>query len=218
MRRPDWGKLTRRICAAMVAAVLAAAAASAGAAAVSGRNAATAESALGNIVADAIRQQTGADIAFVPAALLRPVDIPDNAVTADAIGAALTDCDEAVAVLRLSGRQVQDALERSVSLEPRPHAGFLQISGISFRYDPSQAPGKRLGDVRMGRRVISADETYTIAMPHSLATGGLGYFRVWGNSHPEGDSKASIRDALKALLPGPADPERFREGGRIRQI
>ncbi len=183
-----------------------------------GKRSAVAEASFGNLMADAVRSLAGADIAFVPASVLKPIDIEFGGTKSDKPLEAIVDKDEPVSVMMLTGRQVRDALERSVSLVPKPHAGFLQVSGVTLRFDPSQPPGKRLGDVMMGRQAISDTQTFKVAMPKSLATGGMGYFRVWGDTKPQEATPGSLKDALTKLTSNPIDPAVFKTDTRIRKI
>lgn len=184
----------------------------------SGKGSTTWETGLGDLAADAIRAQCGSDMAFVPASFLRSVDLPLKGLNASSVTGALADPDEPLQVLTLTGAQIRRALERSVCLLPKTHAGFLQISGITFQYDGSQAAGKRIGDILQGRKPISDSQSYTVAMPGSLASGSLGYFRVWGDTKPDSASHGSIEDAIEKLFASKPDLTPYQSLGRIHRI
>ncbi len=112
---------------------------------------------------------------------------------------------------------MRDALERSVSLAPKPNNGFLQVSGISFSYNQTSPAGKRVGDIMLGRKTVKAQDQVRVAMPLDLASGGFGYFRIWGNLKPSGQSPGDIGDAVRGLLSGNVDPSKYLPDGRIRR-
>lgn len=140
--------------------------------------------------ADVFRQLTGADMAFLPAGLVKSVD----AVTD--LSQLMVYPTDTLSVVKLTGAQVRLALERSVSLAPLPSSAFLQLSGLTVTYSKSAAPDKRIISVQVGDSKLSDSATYQVAMPTTLARGGLGYFKVWDKSKIdrtlEGQSLESI--------------------------
>ncbi len=146
----------------------------------------------GQAIADELRSHTGADLAFVPAGVLK----------ANAKGELshylLFPTDE-ISVVKLSGRQVKDALERSVSLVPMSNPGFLQISGLDVTYSASASTNSRVTSVLANGAALENDRTYTVAMPGNLARGGLGYFSIWDK---KAITKAAAAETLDSLLHG----------------
>lgn len=183
---------------------------------ISSRGSSASETGLGNLIADAVRTSAGADAALVPASLLRDADVKVPEMNAARVSAAVVDPGQGIAVLSLTGVQVREALERSISMAPRQNQGFLQVSGINFRYDPAKPSGKRVGEIMLGRKEIAPGATVTVAMPRSLASGGLGYFRVWGKA-PSQDRGGTIAQAIEKLLSGRVDPSKYLPDGRIRR-
>lgn len=184
----------------------------------SSKGSASAESSLGSYVADAVRLAAKADVAVVPSSLLRDVDIPADKLTAQAVQDALMDSGQNIAVLVITGAQLRDAIERSVGLYPRPNAGFLQVSGITFRFEPSAKQGERLGEITINRRPVSPDQSLRVAMPASLASGALGYFRVWGDVKPTDEKPGTIGKAIESFLASEINLEEYAQPGRIRKI
>lgn len=129
--------------------------------------------------ADVLREVAGADGAFLAAGLLR-----DKFDAADATSLFQFPSDEIV-VLRLTGAQIRQAFERSVSLFPQPNSGFLQISGFSATFSRSAPNGRRIQDISFDGGRFSDGESYTIAMPSSLGRGGMGFFRIWDKPNIE---------------------------------
>lgn len=124
-------------------------------------------------VADALREVTEAEIAFVPAAVIRA-----DVTSTNLVDLVQFPTDEVV-VVTMTGAQVRQALERSVALHPSPNPGFLQLSGLTASYSRSAAPDKRIVEVLVAGVRLSDARSYSVAMPGSLARGGLGYFRIW---------------------------------------
>lgn len=139
-------------------------------------DAGTGPTALGQSCADALREATGADVALIASGFLN-----DGATD---LRSALVYPTDGVAVVSLSGAQLQRALERSVSLLPNSNPGFLQVSGLAVTYRVSRPANGRVESVSVGGSALRADATYSVAMPLNLARGGLGYFLVWGENAP----------------------------------
>ncbi|WP_318503012.1 5'-nucleotidase C-terminal domain-containing protein [Bacillus sp. T3] len=79
--------------------------------------------------------------------------------------------------LDLTGAEILAALEHSVST---PGAGgFMQVSGLKFKYDPAKPVGDRVWDVEAltadGYEELKPDKTYRIATNAFTADGGDGY-------------------------------------------
>lgn len=123
--------------------------------------------------ADYIKTAAKADIAFLPAGVLRANFKPGE------LSGLLQFPTDDVSVVTMTGAQVKQALERSVALYPSPNPGFLQVSGLQITFSKSAPPNKRLVTVTLSGANIEDGKKYKVAMPGSLARGGLGYFTVW---------------------------------------
>jgi 2',3'-cyclic-nucleotide 2'-phosphodiesterase (5'-nucleotidase family) len=173
--------------------------------AISGADSAKSESALGDLVADSLKLAAKSEIALVPAGLLEEKGIPANDESPDAARAALASPAENVLTLKVTGKQLLGALERSVSLAPRKNQGFLQMAGVTVVYDPTQPENSRITDAKANGDPVKPDKTYVVAMPESLAHGALGYFKFWDDkgAKPVVDAKGgkvTLFDALAARL------------------
>ncbi len=125
------------------------------------------------VAADAMREAAGADMAFLAAGMIKSNYDPKD------LSSLLQFPTDELVVVSLKGSQVRQALERSVSLYPAPNTGFLQLSGLEAAFSKSAAPEHRITSVIVGGNKLDDSRTYTVAMPASLARGGLGYFKVW---------------------------------------
>lgn len=126
--------------------------------------------------ADVIREAAGAEAAFLAAGMVR-----DQAKSDDLATLLRYPTDE-LAVVRLKGSQIRAALERSVSLFPSPTDSFLQLSNIEAVFSKSAPPDSRVTSVTLGGAKLDDARFYMVAMPGTLARGGLGYFKVWDRS------------------------------------
>ena len=131
------------------------------------------ETNMGNLIADVMRQVSGADIAIQNSGALR-ADIDVGPITLEEIFSAFPFNDY-VLVLELTGEVIWKALEHSVGDETGGWA-FPQVSGISFVFDPALPCGDRIVDVTIGGEPLDLDRTYLVATSCFLATGGDGYW------------------------------------------
>lgn len=167
------------------------------------KNVRTEESDLANVVVDALRDSSGADIAWLPAAAFNEVSLSRDTPPAEVVSKLLPYRDDRVVVLKLTGAQIQQALERALTLYPQPNAGFLQVSGLSVTFDPAKPAGERIVRVQVGtdnKQDLNPQREYRVATSATLAYGALGYFKVWERSAVERETDRTVGDALRAYL------------------
>ncbi len=139
------------------------------------------ESAMGNLIADAMRAATGADVAIMNGGGIRA----DR--TYDA-GAKLTRRDiltelpfgNLTVLTELPGAQVLLALENAVSQVEKGSGRFAQVSGLSFVYDPSAEAGARVSEVMVNGAPLAPDTVYKVAVNDYILGGGDGYAALGG--------------------------------------
>lgn len=129
----------------------------------------TTESPLGNLVADALRDATGADIGMQHATGMQ-ADLPDEPITPEHIVAALP-FPHTVETHRLTGAQLREVLEQSLSLG----YGLMQVSGLRVTYDLERAIGARVVDAQVGQAQLTADQAYLVATNSFVGQGGDGF-------------------------------------------
>jgi 2',3'-cyclic-nucleotide 2'-phosphodiesterase (5'-nucleotidase family) len=131
------------------------------------------ESPLGDLVTDAIRAGTKSDAALLNSGAIRIDDILyPGPLTNYALESLFLFGDETrIVVVTLTGARVRELLERSLSDGVIGKGGFLQVSGVSFAYDPSLPSMSRIvGDViRPDGEVISPSTSLRVALPTYLA-------------------------------------------------
>ncbi|MGC8668454.1 MAG: 5'-nucleotidase [Chthonomonadales bacterium] len=150
------------------------------------------ESNLAEVIADAVRDTTGADAAFLAASAFNEVTIPKGVTTTDEVLKALAFKSDSVRIVRLKGSQIRQALERAVELYPQRRSAFLQVSGITVTVDPNADPGKRIVSVKVGKSDLNESTIYTVAMPAPLADGALTYYKVWSKADIDRDHDPNI--------------------------
>lgn len=136
-------------------------------------NVRTKETNLGNLSSDAVRAASGADVAFVNGGGIR-VDIQPGDITKGRV-AELFPFGNIVQVKKISGEDLLGMLELSVSGYPAAQGAFLQVSGISFAFDPAQPAGSRVAEAKVGDKALDKAAEYTVAINDFMAIGGDGY-------------------------------------------
>ncbi len=138
------------------------------------------ESVLGDLVTDAMRVGTGADIALLNAGTLRLDDaIQPGPITNHQLEAIFPFADQTrVITFSLTGARLRRLLEHGVSQRILGTGGFLQVSGLTFTYDPKRPSGSRvIGEIRRGDgKVLAPTDTVTAAFSvYPACEGGDGY-------------------------------------------
>ena len=127
------------------------------------------ESMLGDLVTDAMRAGTGADVALLNAGTLRLDDfIRPGPITNYQLESIFLFADSTpVLAFPISGARLRTVLEHGVSDGSLGKGGFLQVSGVSFTYDPAAPSDHRItGEIRRtGGGAIGGNDTVRVAFP-----------------------------------------------------
>jgi len=173
------------------------------------------ESMLGSLVTDAVRSGTKTDVALLNSGTMRLDEvIRPGPITNHQFEAIFPFADQTrIVTFPLTTAQLRRLLEHSVSDRVLGTGGFLQVSGLSFTYDPARPSGTRLiGPIRRaGGGTLNPGDSLNVAFgSYSACRGGDGY-RV-----PEAADactrRANAPRALDLLLQYVADSL----GGRIQ--
>ena len=153
----------------------------------------TRETAIGNLVADAMRLAVGADVALTNGGGIRADKVypPGTRLTRRDILSELPFGNRTV-LLELTGRELRAALENGVSAIEKRSGRFLQVSGLEVVYGPRRPVGARVIEVRHKGAALDPDGTFTVAASDFMAKGGDGYSVFAG--------KTPIIDARSAKL------------------
>lgn len=133
----------------------------------------TKETNLGNLATDALRVMTGADCAVQNGGGIRASIKAGNITKLDM--ATVFPFGNTVEVREMTGEAILKALENSVSAYPDASGGFLQVSGITFVFNPEKEAGSRVISVKINGKNLSLTKKYTVAMNNFTAAGGDGY-------------------------------------------
>jgi 2',3'-cyclic-nucleotide 2'-phosphodiesterase (5'-nucleotidase family) len=172
---------------------------------------------MGDLVSDAMRSGTGADVALLNSGTLRLDNvIQPGPISNHQLEAIFPFADQTrVVTFPLSGAGLRRLLEHGVSSEVLGTGGFLQVSGLSFTFDPSRPSGRRVvGDLRgPSGRALAPDDSLRVAFGvYSACAGGDGYKVPEAQSacaHHEAAPRAVdllikyIADSLKGSIEAP---------------
>ncbi len=161
------------------------------------------ETGLGDVIADAVRQAGGADVALVAADEVSETTINAGNVGTDQFVKALRYADDptdTVVILSLTGAQLRQVIERSVARAPQPFDGFFQVSGLTLRYDAAKPQGGRLTMLTVGGDPVQDGQTYRVATSRPVADGSFGYFRLWKPADIVQDTHTSLAAAVTQYL------------------
>jgi len=154
----------------------------------------TRETNLGDLVADVMRETSGADVALVNGGTIR-AGIPAGPVTVGTIYNVLP-FDNWLISFALTGKELREALETGVSRVEVRDGGFPQISGMNFTFDPKAPAGSRITAVSVGGAPLDETRRYVLATHDFLAAGGNGYTVFAGHDPVYNDSGRSLRVVL----------------------
>ncbi len=138
------------------------------------------ETNLGDFIADAVREATGADVALMNGGGIRTDRVyPAGDITKkDVFG--ILPFGNKVVVVKATGSVLAAALENGVSQREDLAGRFPQVSGVTFTVSPGAAPGERVGDVKVHGEPLAPDATYEIAINDYMYGGGDGYTMFQG--------------------------------------
>lgn len=136
----------------------------------------TQETAIGNLIADAIKASTGAQLAITNAGGIR-------ANKQYPAGHKLTRRDvlselpfgNATVMVEITGKDVKDAIENGLRDAPQGSGRFPVVSGLTFEADLKQPQGSRVTLVTVDGKPIDPAGKYTVASNNFMLDGGDGY-------------------------------------------
>jgi 5'-nucleotidase len=184
------------------------------------------ESMLGDLVTDAMRAGTGADVAMLNAGTLRLDDvIKPGPITNYQMESIFLFADETrVITFTLSGARLREILEHGVADGSLGKGPFLQVSGVRFTYDPAAPSGRRIvGEVtRQSGAVIHTGDSLKASFPvYPACDQGDGYDVPEARAGCETRASAPravdlleryLTDSLRGTIVEPADGRIERAG------
>ncbi|SLN74686.1 bifunctional metallophosphatase/5'-nucleotidase [Oceanibacterium hippocampi] len=134
------------------------------------------EAAIGNLIADAMRDTMRADIALTNGGGIRGDRLYASGSTLsrrDVLGE--LPFGNRLVLLRISGAALRAALENGFSAIADRAGRFPQVSGMRVVYDPARPAGDRVVSVTVGNAPLDPAARYRLATNDFLARGGDGY-------------------------------------------
>lgn len=135
----------------------------------------TKESALGDLIADSLRDHHKADVALMNGGGIRSDFVYPKGPFTLKDAAAVLPFPNFIVSLQMTGAQIKEALEFSARKLPDQNGGFLQVSGMTFQIDASKPVGQRITNIKVGDKALHPKANYKVATNSYLAGGGDGY-------------------------------------------
>ena len=134
------------------------------------------EAAIGNLIADAMRERTRAEAAIMNGGGIRGGKVypPGTALTRRDVQAELPFGNHLVA-LQVKGSELRLAIENGLSRLPGNAGRFPQVSGMRIEFDPKQPAGSRVLGITVGGAPLDPDRVYRVAVNDFMARGSDGY-------------------------------------------
>ena len=134
----------------------------------------TRETNIGDFIADAFRNVTGADVALINGGSIRADSLisPGQLTTREILQ--ILPFKNRVVKVQVNGDTLRQALEHGVarSAEDAEPGRFPQISGIRFTFDASRKPGSRITVVTVNGKPLQEKKLYTLATTTFVALDG----------------------------------------------
>jgi 2',3'-cyclic-nucleotide 2'-phosphodiesterase (5'-nucleotidase family) len=161
------------------------------------------ESAVGDLVADAMRLKVGADVALQNSGGLR-ADLPEGTITRGHIYEVMP-FDNTIFVMDLTGAELKLALEQGLRRDR-----VTQVSGIRWSFDPARPPLERVVSLTLADGSPVEDrKSYRVACNNFMATGGDEYDALSRGRNRQ-DTGITVRSALEELVAA-----RSKDGGSL---
>ncbi|WP_051620685.1 bifunctional metallophosphatase/5'-nucleotidase [Paenibacillus sp. UNC451MF] len=127
------------------------------------------ESVLGNIITDAVRLYTEADIVFTNPGGLR-ADVEQGDITVGHI-INVVPFNNNVLIMEMTGNDLKEVLEQSAKMS----AGVLEQSGATMVIDPTAESGSFIVEALVNGQPLDENRTYKIASDDFTCKGGDGF-------------------------------------------
>lgn len=176
------------------------------------------ESSLGNLLADLMREGTGADVAFMNSGGIRADLHAGDLKYGDIFE--VSPFDNYPAVVTMTGAQLVEMIRRNLG----GSHGTLQPSGLRYTYDaakPENAPERLVSVTLDNGNPIDPSVLYKVALPDFLANGGGGLMSIMSAIPPERkhfDMSAPLRDLFVTVLKKRKEPIAPKMEGRITVV
>jgi len=163
------------------------------------------ESAIGDVVCDAMREAAGVEVVFQNSGGLR-ADLPEGVVTKGGVYEVIP-FENTIFTLDLTGAEVRRALEDGLSF-----GRVTQVSGIRYEFDSGRPRGDRVVSVTLADgSALDPARLYRAACNNFMATGGDDNAAL-SQGKNRTDTGRNVRDALEVYIAA-----RSKNGGALDQ-
>ena len=151
------------------------------------------ESAIGDLVCDAMREASGVDVVFQNSGGLR-ADLPEGVVTKGAVYEVMP-FENTIFTLELTAAEVRRALEDGLR-----SGRVTQVSGIRYEFDNSRPRGDRVVSVTLADgKPLDDAKLYKVGCNNFMATGGDDN-AVLSQGKNRADTGRNVRDVLETYI------------------
>jgi 5'-nucleotidase len=163
------------------------------------------DSPLGNMIADAFRVTSNAQISFVNNGSIRIAELPAGPVTWGLLYS-LQPFENRMMRLTLTGAQIRGIVEQAVREEQGPG---MHVSGITVHYNRAAPAGQRVSRITVGNEELRDEQNYIVAVTDFLATGTGDGYRGFGQASRREDVGLTDLEALIKYLQSQPRPVRI---------
>ena len=131
------------------------------------------ETNLGNLITDAMLNETGADVALTNGGGIRSSIAKGDITKGDIVN--VLPFGNFIVTKKLTGAQIKEVLEFGVENYGVSFGGFPHVGGMKYVVDPEQPIGERIVSITVNGKDIDMNKTYTVATNDFTAAGGDDY-------------------------------------------
>lgn len=133
------------------------------------------ETNLGNLVADAMRDSAGADVALITGSSIRIDSLIRPGVLTRRQAMMILPYENGVSKVEVSGELLRQVVEHSLSRLNEKSTPFPQVSNMAIEYNPDRPAGQRVTRLLVGGRLCQPQALYTLACSEFVRKGGVGF-------------------------------------------
>lgn len=131
------------------------------------------ETNLGNLITDAMRDATKADVAITNGGGIR-ASINEGEISKGEVITVLP-FGNYVVLTELKGSALLEALEHGVDAYPEQAGHFAHVAGVAYKFNPNKPVGQRVIEAMVGGEKLDVNKIYRVATNDFMAAGGDKY-------------------------------------------